>query len=500
MTGEQPVFKQSRMVRKPSMVRNASVAGRPGLWRKAVVTAAIGVCLAMSPGASRGIAALGDTRTLSIYNIHTKETVSIVFRKDGKPVAGAHDKLNWALRDWRRNEKTTMDPALFDLLWDIHTELGSKQPIHVISAFRSRGTNDMLRTSVGGQASESRHILGKAMDVHFPDIDVKKIRYSALIRERGGVGYYPTSALPFVHVDTDRVRAWPRLPRGELALLFPNGKTQHQPADGGPITLDDVRTARSQDQRLAAELAAYHGVRTAAKSPVALADASAAGTLSPTQVMARPLAVAAAELRLVEAPRVIDRPSRMTGPGVADRQKLAELMKLAALEPTPRLVQAPQPIQRPAMASLTGTPQLPPAVAPKPASRIAAVEPTAALGTLTDALTVGWGNGFVAASYDDEHPDELSYRPFPIAPLLTLTASPDDPALARLQHPDVAKTLDMLDNAGSAPPMKLRPGVHVAASLWAQQFSGDAVRASTFTHEPPAASAVARRSVATSVR
>ena len=53
---------------------------------------------------------------------------------------------------------------------------------------------------------------GKAIDVHFPDVPVKKLRYSALIRERGVVGYYPTSATPFVHLDTDRVRAWPRLP------------------------------------------------------------------------------------------------------------------------------------------------------------------------------------------------------------------------------------------------------------------------------------------------
>ena len=63
----------------------------------------------------------------------------------------------------------------------------------------------------------------------FPDVPLRKLRYSALIRERGGVGYYPTSAIPFVHVDTDRVRAWPRLPRYELALLFPSGRTQHVP-------------------------------------------------------------------------------------------------------------------------------------------------------------------------------------------------------------------------------------------------------------------------------
>ena len=44
-----------------------------------------------------------------------------------------------------------------------------------------------------------------------------------MIRERGGVGYYPTSGIPFVHVDTSRVRHWPRMVRDELALIFPAG-------------------------------------------------------------------------------------------------------------------------------------------------------------------------------------------------------------------------------------------------------------------------------------
>ena len=105
----------------------------------------------------------------------------------------------------------------------------------------------MLRKTVGGQASESRHILGKAADVHFPDIPIRQLRYSALIHERGGVGYYPTSAIPFVHIDTDRVRAWPRLPRTELALLFPSGRTQHIPDDGEPISKEDVRFGTRQE-------------------------------------------------------------------------------------------------------------------------------------------------------------------------------------------------------------------------------------------------------------
>ena len=88
--------------------------------------------------------------------------------KNGKRIPDAMEKINWILRDWRKDEPTEMDPDLIDLVWEVHNELGSAEPIHIISAFRSRATNDMLRRTAGGQASESRHILGKAMDVHFP--------------------------------------------------------------------------------------------------------------------------------------------------------------------------------------------------------------------------------------------------------------------------------------------------------------------------------------------
>jgi hypothetical protein len=51
----------------------------------------------------------------------------------------------------------------------------------------------------------------------------------------GGVGYYPTSGSPFVHLDVGNVRAWPRMSRQELARIFPNGQTMHLPADGRPL-------------------------------------------------------------------------------------------------------------------------------------------------------------------------------------------------------------------------------------------------------------------------
>ena len=86
-----------------------------------------------------------STRTISLYNIHNQETLVSTYKKDGKYVPAEMQKINWILRDWRKNEATTMDPELIDLLWEVHNELGSKEPIHIISGYRSRGTNELLQ-------------------------------------------------------------------------------------------------------------------------------------------------------------------------------------------------------------------------------------------------------------------------------------------------------------------------------------------------------------------
>ncbi len=195
-----------------------------------------------------------EDRTISMYNIHTQETVTVTFKRNGKFVPEGLQELNRFMRDWRKNIEIKMDPALIDLIWELHEELGSKEPVHLICGYRSSGTNEMLRQNVGGQAKNSRHITGQAADLMFPDVPLKQLRYSALIRERGGVGYYPASGIPFVHVDTGNVRHWPRVPRMELALLFPKGHSLHVPADGRPLTIADARMAVAKWQSAGLEM------------------------------------------------------------------------------------------------------------------------------------------------------------------------------------------------------------------------------------------------------
>ncbi|MDK1490598.1 DUF882 domain-containing protein [Sinorhizobium sp. 7-81] len=189
----------------------------------------------VTPGMAPPVEAAGQTRTLKLYFIHTKEKAQITFKRNGRYDSKGLQQVNRFLRDWRRNEPTKMDPRLLDLIWEVYQKSGSRDYIHVVSAYRSPATNGMLRSRSKGVAKKSQHMLGKAMDFYIPDVRLKTLREIGMKFQVGGVGYYPTSGSPFVHMDVGGVRAWPRMTRNELARLFPDGKTMHVPSDGKPL-------------------------------------------------------------------------------------------------------------------------------------------------------------------------------------------------------------------------------------------------------------------------
>lgn len=172
----------------------------------------------------------GDTRTLSFYHAHTRESLTVTFRRNGRYDRAELQKLNWFLRDWRNDETTSMDPKLFDIVWAVQREAGSRGEVKVLSAYRSPKTNAMLRRRSSAVAKNSQHMQGRALDFALPDANMATVRAIGMRLQRGGVGYYPN--VPFVHLDSGSVRSWPRMPRNQLARLFPDGKTVHLPADG----------------------------------------------------------------------------------------------------------------------------------------------------------------------------------------------------------------------------------------------------------------------------
>ncbi len=388
-----------------------------------------GACLALIAAASViGSAAKAETRTLHIYNIHTKETARIVFKRDGRFDDAGLKQINTFMRDWRRNQETKMDPELIDTIWAIQQEIGGNGPVHLISGYRSPATNESLRKTRGGQAKKSQHILGKAADITFPGIPIKQLRNSALIREVGGVGYYPTSGIPFVHVDTGRVRSWPRVPRLELAALFPHGRSQHLPTDGKPITPRDYQLA-----------------------------------LAKGLVKDRP-----GRTMVAEAPPL---PSRSPAPTVA-------MPNVAAPDAT-----VPQPI----LASFTpnapaATPQLPATGAksgPKPFAFASAggapsfVKPelkAESFPLYEDAGDTG------APEVEEDHSDELSYIPFEIADLMSDTSVSYSREAAELTHPEQKSVAYLFEDMDRPTALTLRPTSGYTGLASAQTFSGEAVR------------------------
>lgn len=191
--------------------------------------------LLAAAGSVHDAAALNETKTLSFHHTHSGEDLTVTFKRDGRYDEAALKQLNHFLRDWRTQDETVMDRRLFDILWEVYRDVDGKQPIQIISSYRSPATNAMLRRRSSGVARASQHMLGHAMDFYIPGVPLEQIRFAGLRLQRGGVGFYPTSGSPFVHLDTGSVRHWPRMTHDQLARVFPDGKTVHLPTDGVPL-------------------------------------------------------------------------------------------------------------------------------------------------------------------------------------------------------------------------------------------------------------------------
>ena len=340
-----------------SLTRGSRIAGRVGLAALFVLFGCESLQTAI---------ANGDTRTLSMHHMHTDESITITYKRNGRYDEEALKKVNWFLRDWRRQEETRMDPRLLDIVWEVATELHAQKPIEIVCGYRAPATNEMLRKRSSGVAKASMHTHGQAMDFYIPDVPLEELRYAGLRLQRGGVGFYPTSGSPFVHLDTGKVRHWPEISRQELARVFPNGRTVHVPSDGRPmqgyaVALAEVekRGASPSQSSLDAAQSAGMVVARKATSPDAASakddeDDEAAGTTSrataakPATTTYRTAEAAPAEpspLRLASVPLPRKRPpipeqtvaqagsppKNAGPPGPSDRgQSLAQLGPAAA--------------------------------------------------------------------------------------------------------------------------------------------------------------------------
>ena len=449
-------------------------------FRGMIARAMFGVVLVAGAGLGYSATASAETRTLSLYEIHTKETITVTFKRDGVFDEDGLKKLNHFMRDWRTDDVTTMDRELIDLIWTLHTSLGSQKPIHLISGYRSAATNAKLRRRGGGQARKSQHILGRAADIHFSDVPVKKLRASAMIREVGGVGYYPTSGIPFVHVDTGNVRSWPRMPRLELAALFPGGRTGHLPSDGRPITQKDHARAAAKGFVNHTLIASATGTPEAppALKPAPVREVPASNGPAPG-VPADVIASYTPPNLFATAPAAASLPA----------QNFPAPMALAPpSDPEPR---------RFALASAGGgLPFARASLRPEPAKSSIPAEPAIPAGTPLSAqpgIPVYQNATVVTApDVDDDHPDALSYVPFETASLMTDASVARSAEITPLVHPEQHDLDYLFDDMDRPTAFSFRKDSGYQGLASAQEFSGAAVKSLYAEAQKPGPTRVAQ--------
>lgn len=185
---------------------------RPGaapkpLPRRQAITAMASVAAAIVAWPFRALGAgFREPRVVELVHTHTREQLSLRVPARGVQSPDALAALNHFLRDHRTGDIHPIDPALLDILADLHEAVGAPGPFHVISGYRAPRTNAMLRERSRGVAAGSLHVEGRAIDVRLPGVDSASLRDAAISLRRGGVGYYASS--DFVHLDTGRVRTW----------------------------------------------------------------------------------------------------------------------------------------------------------------------------------------------------------------------------------------------------------------------------------------------------
>jgi uncharacterized protein YcbK (DUF882 family) len=180
---------------------------RAGPDRRQFVTRALaGAGGLLLPWTNAEAAASPAARQLEFHNLHTGESLTALYWKQGHYVTGGLAEIDYVLRDFRTGDVHPIDPYLLDLVHGLRRAMDYAGAVHVISGYRSPKTNAMLAERSGKVAKNSYHVKGMAIDLRLPGRRLEDVWGAAMQLRGGGVGFYPESQ--FVHMDTGPVRAW----------------------------------------------------------------------------------------------------------------------------------------------------------------------------------------------------------------------------------------------------------------------------------------------------
>jgi uncharacterized protein YcbK (DUF882 family) len=164
---------------------------------------AAGPAFASTPALLKGA---GNFRSIKLVNNRTGDWINTAYWVDGQYIPEVMDDINYLMRDWRAEKVKKIDPRTIDILSATHRLLDCREPFEVISGYRTKQTNALLRKRSRGVASNSYHIKAMAVDISMKSRSVRQISRAGLSLGAGGVGKYSRS--DFVHLDSGPVRTW----------------------------------------------------------------------------------------------------------------------------------------------------------------------------------------------------------------------------------------------------------------------------------------------------
>lgn len=145
-------------------------------------------------------------RQIFVSRAHSGESFGGVYWVEGRYDVDALTRIKRLFRDANDNSFRQIDTALIDLMARFQRMLDTRQPLEIVSGYRSPHSNAKARRSDRRVAVNSYHMQGKAVDIRVQGRSLGQLRRAALSLQAGGVGTYRNR--DFLHIDVGPVRSW----------------------------------------------------------------------------------------------------------------------------------------------------------------------------------------------------------------------------------------------------------------------------------------------------
>ncbi len=206
MTGAPP---QRRLNTQPEEITSEIFENKPtsNLNRRSFFAFAAGACslLLINKTATAAPIAFPERR-LFINHPYAGESFNGAYFAEGRYIPEAMVRIKRILRDHNDNSFHQIDPALVELMAQMRQTLGTREPLQIVSGYRSPHSNSVARRTDRRVAKNSFHMQGKAVDIRVQGYSLGKLRQAATALRAGGVGTYPRR--DFLHIDVGPLRSW----------------------------------------------------------------------------------------------------------------------------------------------------------------------------------------------------------------------------------------------------------------------------------------------------